>query len=145
MYIIIVVSCFNIGSDRNNIVALSDRMNNYPLNFDTVKDNIFHHGELLWSSNLQPSNLPVDLQIQLATSGFYHCEVKGQCAPGKSVEEGSETSLDPYLDNANASFEGFLMRVTTPGTYHIMSTRNNDFSNRSQKGTIEVIDGEDKD
>jgi len=35
-------------------------------------------------------------------------------------------------------FDGGLVKMTQVGTYYYMSTRNNNFSNRSQKGTIEV-------
>uniref|UniRef100_A0A7S3LTK1 Protein DD3-3 n=1 Tax=Palpitomonas bilix TaxID=652834 RepID=A0A7S3LTK1_9EUKA len=47
---------------------------------------------------------------------------------------------DPLLNNAPAFFDGGALTTDhlEPGTYYYMSTRNNNFSNRSQKGTIIV-------
>jgi len=36
-------------------------------------------------------------------------------------------------------FDGGLQQCKNPGVYYYMSTRNNNFSNRSQKGTIVVL------
>jgi hypothetical protein len=47
-------------------------------------------------------------------------------------------NADALLNNCPATFNGFLMRMDTAGTFHYMCTRNNNFSNRSQKGTIIV-------
>ena len=54
---------------------------------------------------------------------------------GQSVE--SKDKLNKLLNNAPASYEGALVRFA-PGTYHFMGSRNNNFSNRSQKGSIIV-------
>lgn len=40
------------------------------------------------------------------------------------------------LDDAGTYFDLGPKKVTGSGTYHYMSTRNNNFSNRSQKGRI---------
>ena len=42
------------------------------------------------------------------------------------------------LNSASAYFDGGLVQLKHRGTYHYMSTRNNNFSNRSQKGTLIV-------
>merc|ERR1712050_354974 len=42
------------------------------------------------------------------------------------------------LNGASAYFDGGLVEMTQMGVHHIASTRNNDFSNRSQKATIRV-------
>ena len=44
----------------------------------------------------------------------------------------------PLLNEAPAYFDGGLLLMTKRGTFHYASTRNNNFSNRSQKGTIVV-------
>jgi hypothetical protein len=41
-------------------------------------------------------------------------------------------------DPSRAYFDGGLVEMSTAGTYHYMSTRNNNFTNRSQKGSITV-------
>ena len=40
------------------------------------------------------------------------------------------------LDDAGTYFDLGLQKVTSPGTYYYMSSRNNNFSNRSQKGKL---------
>ena len=40
------------------------------------------------------------------------------------------------LDDAGTYFDLGPRKVTTAGTYHYLCTRNNNFSNRSQKGRI---------
>ena len=40
------------------------------------------------------------------------------------------------LDDAGTYFDLGPRKITSAGTYHYMSTRNNNFSNRSQKGKI---------
>ena len=50
----------------------------------------------------------------------------------------SRKELNPLLNNAPASFEGLLMKFTRKGKYAYTCTRNNNFTNRSQKGTLIV-------
>ena len=45
--------------------------------------------------------------------------------------------LQSQLDNAPASFHGNVVKFA-PGQYFFLSTRNNNFSNRAQKGFIKV-------
>ena len=42
------------------------------------------------------------------------------------------------LDDAGTYYDLGPRKVTTPGTYYFMCSRNNNFSNRSQKGKIIV-------
>ena len=42
------------------------------------------------------------------------------------------------LDDAGTYFDLGPKKVTSVGTYHYMCTRNNNFSNRSQKGKLVV-------
>lgn len=58
----------------------------------------------------------------------------GDCG-NQSVDRKQE--LNNLLDNAPASYEGPLMKVKK-GTYHYTCTRNNNFTNRSQKATLIV-------
>lgn len=46
------------------------------------------------------------------------------------------------LDDAGTYFDLGPKKVTGTGTYHYMSTRNNNFSNRSQKGKIIISNTE---
>ena len=55
---------------------------------------------------------------------------------GDSVENKNE--MNNLLNNAPASYEGALLKMS-PGEYNYIGSRNNNFSNRSQKGTIKVM------
>ncbi|KAK3288761.1 hypothetical protein CYMTET_3778 [Cymbomonas tetramitiformis] len=65
---------------------------------------------------------------------------------GQSQSQGGECDLDTNdqnsIDNckvlnlAPAYYDGGLVKLQKAGTHHYMSTRNNNFSNRSQKGTL---------
>ena len=87
---------------------------------------------VLWKSYSDP-NSEGDENVALAFSsaGYYHC-LTG-CA--ESVE--TKTELNNLLNNAPASFEGAVVRFQQ-GVYHYICSRNNNFTNRSQKGTITV-------
>ncbi len=43
------------------------------------------------------------------------------------------------LDDAGTYFDLGLQKVTEPGFYRYLCTRNNNFTNRSQKGLISVL------
>lgn len=118
------------GTDRSNIVEIPDYMANYPLAFEA--GNMVTDAEVVWSpSNDKPDAMtPKDLAVLLASSGYYM-----NAAEAKRKKGGKMNSL---LDNAPASFEGVLLRFRNPATYEYMCSRNNNFSNRSQKGRIIV-------
>ena len=44
------------------------------------------------------------------------------------------------LNDAGTYFDIGAWQITSVGTYHFLCTRNNDFSNRSQKGKIIVVE-----
>jgi len=79
--------------------------------------------------------------LWLATSGFFTSRGSVTATTGATDE------LSVTLDNAPPSLAGgMLMRVSSgssytsygPGVFNYMSTRNNNFSNRTQKGTLIV-------
>jgi len=119
------------GTDRSNIVQISDRNDNYPLLFD--ESNMFKGAKALYADGCHPSAAELtdtDIMLQMATSGYVECE------RGCKHNAYSRTMQD-QLDNAPASFGGLLLSMKA-GSYNYMSSRNNNFSNRSQKGTLIV-------
>jgi len=82
--------------------------------------------------NVGSSSSSEDVAIAFASAGYYHC-LTG-CI--ESVED-KGTQLNNLLNNAPASFRGALVRFQR-GVYHYICSRNNNFTNRSQKGTITV-------
>ena len=99
------------GTDRSNIVQIFNRTVNYPLHRDAA---------YMWEAveDSVPGRSAFDLMLDFATAG------KGETA-------------DNLLNNCPASWNGGLLKFKK-GEYNFMCTRNNNFSNRSQKGTIIV-------
>ena len=54
----------------------------------------------------------------------------------ESVED--KEQVDQNLNGASPSYAGLLTSFKEKAVHHYASTRNNNFSNRSQKGTIVV-------
>ncbi|GFO44388.1 protein dd3-3-like [Plakobranchus ocellatus] len=112
---------------------MTDRSGNFPTPFEqsTMWDNV----EVVWIYHGNKSLDNRDLAINMASSGYYWCAEKQKCQ-GQSVE--TKTKMNNLLNNAPASYEGVVLKFTKRGTYHFMCTRNNSFSNRSQKAAIIV-------
>ncbi|XP_071806105.1 protein DD3-3-like [Asterias amurensis] len=127
----------NHGSDRNNIVQLEDRLKNYPLSFEETTMWTNAHVKWIYFQDT-PSITAKDLVINLATSGYYQCEKTATCGD-ESLESkvASNKALNKYLNNAPASYGGALIQFPS-GEYFYICTRNNNFSNRSQKGRLVV-------
>jgi hypothetical protein len=123
------------GTDRHNFVQLLDLADNFPMPIDKYPtETIFAKSkcydastpngvELVWD----PSTSKLDCALILSTSGYYR---------NINAVDGQFNSL---LNNAPASLiAGIVLKITTPGTYPYTCTRNNNFSNRSQKGILFV-------
>ena len=77
-----------------------------------------------------------DLALYLASSSYYQC-VQQQTCNAASYE--TKDALDTQLNNAPAPTPGVLLRFNKPNAvYYYICSRNNNFSNRSQKGSIAV-------
>jgi hypothetical protein len=124
------------GTDRHNLVPLTNANVNYPAIFEWQGDgsnyNLWKEATVIWSTG--NSSTKRDYAIYLATGGFLQCEKATIC--GNDSYEAKGATFSPLLDNAAASFGGIIFRASRPGVYHYMCTRNNNFSNRSQKGTL---------
>ena len=133
--------CFSSGTDRNNIVQTSGPNVNYPTPWDKLEDGtgLFENAEVLWTSVSPNPVSPLDNAVAFASAGYYQCFAISTCA--ESVE--GKTPMDQLLNNAPASFEGALLRFKE-GTYHYICSRNNNFTNRSQKGVIVVKESSKK-
>ncbi|XP_064604875.1 protein DD3-3-like [Liolophura sinensis] len=123
----------NGGTDRNNLVQIKDMNENYPMPFEN--SNLWTGAEIFWHHKGIMGVSAKDLAVSMATSGYYSCVKRTTC--GGDSAEGTAVKVDKLLNNAPASYEGAVVRFTR-GTYHYMCTRNNNYTNRSQKGTIIV-------
>jgi hypothetical protein len=122
------------GSDRSNFIQLADRKQNYAAPYEG--HTLFHNATWIWSSHKRGAadNKSINLSLSHATAGYYQCVV-GQNCDGHGVDR--KPVVDDELDNANASYQGNVF-VPAKGTYYYTGMRNNNFSNRSQKGELHV-------
>ncbi|CAG5125431.1 unnamed protein product [Candidula unifasciata] len=118
------------GTDRSNFVELSDRSSNFPTPFENTQ--LWKNVKVEWIYFGKNDISPQDLAINMASAGYYRCAIN--CTDSVA----SKAQMNNLLDNAPASYEGALLRFKKEGSYHYMCTRNNNFSNRSQKGGIIV-------
>ncbi|RNA39225.1 DD3-3-like [Brachionus plicatilis] len=125
------------GTDRNNFVQIFSLNDNYPVPIE--KADIWKDVEavdFLDESVKIKSSEGEDLALYLASSGYYKCLKKENCEEDYSKKR----KLDENLNNGPASCPGVLIKFKKANkVYYYMSTRNNNFSNRSQKGTIRVV------
>ena len=125
-----------LGTDRSNVVQIPGPNTNYPLPWEHAGNTLFKDVEVVWNSWGIDNPTPEDVAVAFASSGYYDCyRSDSECS--RSVETGA--SLNQLLNNAPASFEGALLRFVKTGEYFYICSRNNNFTNRSQKGQITVI------
>lgn len=151
------------GTDRSNFVCSQNASVNYPTPFDTpvtaLQDSCILQQSDCWAtvpdqngaqgagsgpnladfwgySNTLTQLNAMDCALRLASSGYL---------PNLNAAQTKTPVLNPLLNNAYASLVGgVLLKVKTgecgttarPRLYHYFCTRNNNFSNRSQKGVL---------
>ena len=105
---------------------MSNASYSFPLSRVEYGD-LFGDAKIVWASD-KAIKTNKDLEIAMASSSFYKTS-----PPVKSNRQW----LQNQLDNATPSFRGSVIKMKE-GTYRYMCTRNNNFTNRSQKGRIVV-------
>jgi plastocyanin len=101
------------GTDRSNIMQMTSLKDNIPLPMNETN---------LWG-DMNSVNWQ---ERENARKLYYLFALLGQ--------------HDPLLNDADPYFNFPPVQFTSAGTYHYLCSRNNNFSNRSQKGTIVVAD-----
>jgi len=124
------------GSDRSNIMEMTALRNSYPMPYDQTTDSFFDH--VTCKRPMEDVELLADdVKIILATQGYY-----SSIAQARATD--NNDNVDPLLNNVSGAFKQGLVCCTdadTPtGDYYMVSTRNNNFSNRSQKMKIRVTE-----
>ncbi|KAK3607198.1 hypothetical protein CHS0354_008882 [Potamilus streckersoni] len=125
------------GTDRSNLVQLRRLNDNFPLPFESTT--MWNNAEAMWVPYSAPGITAEEVALNMASSGYYRCMTTSRCTEKDNLDYIVETrtKLQNQLNNAPASYEGAVLRFRK-GIYNYMCTRNNNFSNRSQKGTITV-------
>lgn len=120
------------GTDRHNMVPISDLQMNFPIPMDDEENG---HKSFFKQMSCTDAKDGTDIQEQdcamrLATSQQYMTLKEAADA---------EANFNPLLNDAPASLVwGIMLKPEKTGHFHYMATRNNNFSNRSQKGSIIV-------
>ncbi|KAJ8047707.1 Protein DD3-3 [Holothuria leucospilota] len=110
------------GTDRSNVVLIAEQV--YPEGSDAYHSPYTKNGH--WGSNY-PMRLSDSTFLGLGREDLINLAIN---RPNQFRGELSE------LDDAGTYFDAKPLKVTETGHYHYMCTRNNNFSNRSQKGRI---------
>ena len=123
------------GTDRSNIVQMSSTDLSYPMgNTGTLVGNaqIVHKMDPSFETSSAE-----DLAVVMASACKY--KTKAELFSSKEVPTEYERKFESFalLDEFSPSCSLPLIQLRK-GTYFFMCTRNNNFSNRSQKGRITV-------
>jgi hypothetical protein len=120
------------ATDRSNLVQVSAREENVPLPIE-------EHALLFDAKTEGTGGAGTDLVKKFAY--LEQNEVLGSVANACDQDPQNDNTMTncQQLNGASAYFDGGLVQMKQVGTHYVVSTRNNDFSNRSQKATIRVI------
>ena len=121
-----------LGTDRHNIVEISKADMNYPVPFE---NSTLFNSQIVWyDENIfsTVADRPKNLALLLSSAGYY------KCFTGCTDSVENKARLNNLLNNANPSFSGPLLKFPV-GSYHYICSRNNNFTNRSQKGLLVVL------
>jgi len=130
------------GTDRNNFMQLLHFKENFPIPYEYA--NFFKDVKtVLWvpSDEANPNFMDLsldqqvfDLELAFMSGGYYWCRYQQDC--DNSVQ--SKQQIQERMDNTSPTFKGAVFVPKNDQTTFYMSMRNNNFSNRSQKGRIFV-------
>jgi len=110
-------------TDRSNMVQISDLGASVPATDEWLKDN-----DKLFEDDI--------LRKRMAFLDQTNCKTKEELKNSNNPEQDVQNCFK--LNAAKQYFDGGLIRMNVSSTFYYMSTRNNNFSNRGQKGTIQV-------
>jgi hypothetical protein len=120
-----------VQTDRSNIVQIADMSKNYPLNATELAKT-----DLLFKDDAIRARMANIDQVNCLSYAALKATAN---AGGAAVDQNNQNCM--VLNQAGPRFSGGLVRMTTNGEYYYMSTRNNNFSNRSHKASIKVSGG----
>jgi len=138
------------GTDRSNLMEMKSMRDSYPFpydkDFNSFLDAVnckYPHEEGFTADVILPKD---HVKAIMATGGGFYYSDGGADPQLRSMNaDNANDNVDPLLNNVSASFRQGLMCCTngaTPvGDYYMVSTRNNNFTNRAQKMKIKVVAG----
>jgi hypothetical protein len=108
-------------TDRSNLVQIVSESNNYP-----VTDSQFDGG-------FKPLFEDATARLRFAFLDQTNCAADPQNTGEQDVTNCA------LLNAASQYFDGGVFKMNKTGIFHYMSTRNHNFTNRDQKGTLTVL------
>jgi len=132
------------GTDRHNFVQYRGTLENFPIALDKDAGNMWYtttcyNGDGTAMNKVSSgayTGMSLDCAVVMATSGQYRI-AQGN---GANSVTANSPKWDPLLNNAPASLIYGVLLKFDPSmagqTIYYMSTRNNSFSNRTQKGVL---------
>lgn len=88
--------------------------------------------------DLEATKTGADIATAMATAGYFKTADK---VPADFKVDGCNEQQAEQLDCYAPSWHGLLLKITQPGVYYYMCSRNNNFTNRNQKASIKVTEG----
>lgn len=145
------------GTDRHNFVEFQNRVDTdfgasfpstwdqstlFPNIRDAMSDEYRYYLEDRAQGNTNPKSwatVKQDMAVRAATSGYLrgYNPTTMEYEPSLTTGLGDVDDFNVLLNNAPASFPGILFKPSV-GSYNYMCTRNNNFSNRDQRGHFRV-------
>ena len=117
------------------MVAIESPDVSHPLK-DT-DDTLFDRATVIDAPDADDENTTTgaDIAVAMATAGYFKT---ADDVPSNFAVDSCNTQQAQQLDCYPPSYHGLLLKFQ-PGTYHYMCSRNNNFTNRNQKASIEVV------
>ena len=113
---------------------MTDSEANFFLPLENPKG-LSHNLDVVWAAKPVTDGFkPEDIAIQLASSAHFSCV---KCSNSDSLVK--KKYMDKLLNNATPTFPGMVVKFKNETEHYFGCTRNNNFSNRSQKGFIKVV------
>lgn len=125
------------GTDRSNLMEMKSMRGSYPVAYDVEgTSSFFDQVKCKYPmENVDDWLSAAQTKAIFATGGYYY-------ADGAELKAMDNNEVNPLLNNVSASFRQGLMCCTdassAAGEYFFLSTRNNNFTNRSQKMRITI-------
>jgi hypothetical protein len=129
----------NGGTDRHNFMQMLDYKQNFPMPYEATT--FFKTAKsFLWSASNLGDTLEeqrFNAELAYASGGYYLCKDAATCGDD-SYEIKQATAVDRRFNTNSPSFSGIVFVPGNDQMISYMCLRNNNFSNRSQKGRIYV-------
>jgi hypothetical protein len=119
------------STDRSNIVQIASMTSNYPMPESSLTDS----NALFTDSAVRTRMAQIDQENCLTYTDLLKKNANSKTAVIQDTQNCMLLNAAP-----TPRFSGGLVKMSNVGTFNYMSTRNNNFSNRSQKASIKVTE-----